>query len=382
MLERKHQASDDVPRRVFVVAVAVSHCAVVVLPRAGNWEARRASDYVVWGRKHKATETKTGRFQNYSHFMSPLTFVMHGLAPVGVSPDPNSQKAEAYVTSNAAEKAAEGVLAVTVTGIEYSSTPTVKLVTLRVLDRNSFRFRPGQWVDFYAPGVDKPGGYSIASSPGRFVYDGTFQIVVRESRSSKSGHWVHEKCKVNDEARVRVGGKFFASTEDVTHPLLLVAGGIGIAPILGMIQTLLEEQLTESSKQSEDRKPKLKAILLCSTKNPRKQPMYREIIDAIKQSKGAVRCVFHITDGELLNPKDRRISPQERNVSTVQGRIDTTALRESLSQLQSIDGEAENISKKKPLAFLCGPPAMSDATEASLLELEMPKADVRLERWW
>jgi ferredoxin-NADP reductase len=179
-----------------------------------------------------------------------------------------------------------------------------------------------------------------------------------------------------------VGGKFFASTEDVTHPLLLVAGGIGIAPILGMIQTLLEEQLTESSKQSEDRKPKLKAILLCSTKNPRKQPMYREIIDAIKQSKGAVRCVFHITDGELLNPKDRRISPQERNVSTVQGRIDTIALRESLSQLQSIDGEAENISKKKPLAFLCGPPAMSDATEASLLELEMPKADVRLERWW
>ena len=32
-----------------------------------------------------------------------------------------------------------------------------------------FSFKPGQWVDFFAPGVDKPGGYSIASSPAQLA---------------------------------------------------------------------------------------------------------------------------------------------------------------------------------------------------------------------
>ena len=54
----------------------------------------------------------------------------------GVSPDPNSAKAESYVTSNGAEKQKEQVLAVTVTSIEDAS-PNVKLVTLRVHAREA-----------------------------------------------------------------------------------------------------------------------------------------------------------------------------------------------------------------------------------------------------
>ena len=109
------------------------------------------------------------------------------------------------MTSNGAEKQKEEVLAVTVTSVEDAS-PNVKLVTLRVHERGRFSFRPGQWVDFYAPGVEKPGGYSIASSPGSFARDGTFALAVRASRSSACGHWVHERCRKGDEARVRVGG--------------------------------------------------------------------------------------------------------------------------------------------------------------------------------
>ena len=163
----------------------------------------------------------------------------------GVSPDPNSAKAESYVTSNGAEKQKDEVLAVTVTSVEDAS-PNVKLVTLRVHERERFSFRPGQWVDFYAPGVEKPGGYSIASSPGSFARDGTFALAVRASRSSACGHWVHERCRKGDEARVRVGGKFFASPGDLAHPLVLVAGGIGIAPLVGMLPTLVRSQLSSS----------------------------------------------------------------------------------------------------------------------------------------
>jgi ferredoxin-NADP reductase len=34
------------------------------------------------------------------------------------------------------------------------------------------------------------------------------------------------------------------------------------------------------------------------------------------------------------------------------------------------------------VAFLCGPPKMSDAMEKTLLKLGLPKQNVRLERWW
>ena len=41
-----------------------------------------------------------------------------------------------------------------------------------------FRFVAGQWVDFWAPGVDQVGGYSIASPPSLLENSGQFQLVV------------------------------------------------------------------------------------------------------------------------------------------------------------------------------------------------------------
>ena len=344
-------------------------------------------------------------------WLATLCGVRFERKPVGVFPDPNSETAEAYVTSNAAAKPKDSLFAVTVTSIEDDS-PNTKLITLVVVnDKSKFAFRPGQWVDFHAPGVLKPGGYSIASSPGRFVKDATFQLAIRESRSSHCAHWVHEKCKKGDEAKVRVGGKFSASALDLEHPLVLVAGGIGIAPILGMLQTFLEEQL--GSNPGDTTKQKVRVVLLCSTKNPQTQPMLPEILSAVRNANGAVKCVFHRTDGGASSEENKNTEHDNQaceenkfkgkeyascdehknkdknknknknktrdateNVSVKKGRIERESLRDALIALRSSGG------KKQPIAFLCGPPALSDATETSLLTLGVPKEDLRLERWW
>jgi hypothetical protein len=41
-----------------------------------------------------------------------------------------------------------------------------------------FVFAAGQWVDFFAPGVDQIGGYSIASPPSLLQSSGLLQLVV------------------------------------------------------------------------------------------------------------------------------------------------------------------------------------------------------------
>ena len=46
------------------------------------------------------------------------------------------------------------------------------------------------------------------------------------------------------------------------------------------------------------------------------------------------------------------------------------------------DDAEEGRSRMDVVAFLCGPPKMSDAMEKTLLKLGLPKQNVRLERWW
>ena len=137
----------------------------------------------------------------------------------------------------------DGTIVATVAEVRQE-TSAVKLLRLRVptksVEGGGFAFRPGQWVDFYAPGVDKPGGYSIASSPGQLARDGTFDVACKQSRTQGTSHWIHDGAKPGDEVRVRVGGEFFMSTEDGDAPLLMVAGGIGISPLCAMLETLLE----------------------------------------------------------------------------------------------------------------------------------------------
>ena len=92
-----------------------------------------------------------------------------------------------------------------------------------------------------------------------------------------------------------------------------------------------------------------------------------------------MRVVFHRTDGERTGDTFKSTETNHLHVSTENGRVDVKALREAL---RVVRGGGDGESAKPPLAFLCGPPAMSDAAEAALLELGVPEEDVRLERWW
>ena len=80
------------------------------------------------------------------------------------------------------------------------------------------------------------GGYSITSSPNQFVQSGKFGLAIQYSDHPPT-HWMHKKCTVGTQIRVRVGGDFFYDPAPTSlSDLFLVAGGIGINPIYSILR--------------------------------------------------------------------------------------------------------------------------------------------------
>ncbi|PRW59202.1 oxidoreductase NAD-binding domain-containing 1 [Chlorella sorokiniana] len=116
-------------------------------------------------------------------------------------------------------------------------TPTVKRFTLT--PRGPLAFLPGQWVDFAVPGIAAVGGYSFTSTPRQLERCGTFDLAIRRS-AHPVATWLHDKARAGDEVAVRIGGSFTYQPGDERRPLLLLAGGVGINPLLSILQHCCE----------------------------------------------------------------------------------------------------------------------------------------------
>lgn len=105
------------------------------------------------------------------------------------------------------------------------ASETVKLLTLKVAAKD-FIFKAGQWVDFVVPGIERVGGFSMYTSPTQLVEDGTLGLAVKRS-PHEPAQWVHTKCAVGSQVRLRVGGDRLIYDPQPDSPswnLLLIAG--------------------------------------------------------------------------------------------------------------------------------------------------------------
>ena len=110
-------------------------------------------------------------------------------------------------------------------------SPTVKLLKLAPVPKQQLTFKPGQWVDFFIPGTDMIGGYSMCSDPRSPL----LELAIKYS-THPPAHWVHKFCKAGDDVQVRVGGDVHLEPGSGAKAVLLVGGGIGINPLLSMIK--------------------------------------------------------------------------------------------------------------------------------------------------
>jgi predicted ferric reductase len=211
-------------------------------------------------------------------------------------------------------------------------------VTLRQVSGPPFAFRAGQfvWVSFGGrhPIGDHP--FSIASSPDELPH---LRLLVKENGDFTGT--IGGLAKGTRASLDGPHGNFVASRREA---VLLIAGGVGIAPIIGILRDLTA------------RAYRGRVALLIATRTAQEQIFRTEIAQlATKLDLHAVFCV-EVPDAEW---------------DGALGRVDEAKLRQLLA----------GIAPEKAEVLLCGPAAMITATSEALLRLGLPLRRIRYERF-
>jgi len=222
-------------------------------------------------------------------------------------------------------------------------TPHVKSLFLEVPGWEGHK--AGQHVDVRLTaedGYQAQRSYSIASAPE----DGRLALVVERLEDGEISPYLTDELRVGDglELRGPIGGWFTWEAKE-GGPLLLVAGGSGIAPLMAM----LRHRAAAGSDAS--------CRLLYSSRS-REETIYAEELDRLAADDGALEVIHTLT---------RSQPPGWTGYSR---RID----REML-------GEVAPSPEERPLIFVCGPTPLVETVATALVELGHDPNRVKTERF-
>ena len=120
-------------------------------------------------------------------------------------------------------------------------TPSVLRLVVALPRGVRLLYRAGMDMEFLLPGLTAPRPYSIADAPDEdgLAPDGqmTFYIA-RHDKGAASG-WLHENARIGDALALRGPYGVFGFPEDHDGPLLALAGGTGLSPLLAVVVHVL-----------------------------------------------------------------------------------------------------------------------------------------------
>lgn len=249
------------------------------------------------------------------------------------------------------------------------------------------KFFSGQWLDTFVPGIEKPGGFTIISPPSAAAATENSQehpyleLAVQESPQNPQASWLWRPIDeiLDSSIRVRIGGSFvfpppLSSADESIQSIrkvVFVAGGVGINPLMSMLSHIAETQAQDVEVQ-----------MLHGNKLPAGGVSKILFLDRITRLFGQGRLrgqlrLFITPDGEgndgLANKSETQ-SINGANVHLQAGRIGLDNLREAIEE-----------DRETSLAYVCGPPAMTDEFVSVLKSesgLRMHASRVLSEKWW
>lgn len=192
------------------------------------------------------------------------------------------------------------------------------------------------------PGQDKPAlrTYTLSVAPSDAVY----RISVK--RDGAVSRHLHETVRVGDGIEARAPAGAFTIDAQGQRPAVLLAGGVGITPLLAMLRHVVYEGLRTRRVRP--------TVLVQAARSLEDRPFARELADLAAAADGAVRIV------RVLSEPDGAVAGVDYDVA---GRIDMALLARLLPF-----GDND--------VYLCGPPAFTQALYDGLRGLNV--ADDRI----
>jgi propane monooxygenase reductase subunit len=128
----------------------------------------------------------------------------------------------------------------TVTAVE-ALTHDIRRLELEVSEPADFSFIPGQYVDVWIPDSENTGearrSFSMANAPG----SRRIELIIKRYPDGRFSSMLDGEIGVGDE--LRFTGPYGAfHLRETERPILMVAGGSGMAPILSLLRKLSRER--------------------------------------------------------------------------------------------------------------------------------------------
>jgi ferredoxin-NADP reductase len=230
--------------------------------------------------------------------------------------------------------------------VKTISKETARAKTFTLALPNWQRHKPGQHYDvrLTAPdGYQAQRSYSIASEPER---SGEIDLTVELIEDGEVSSYMHDVLVAGDLVEVRgpIGG-YFVWEASMGKPILLVAGGSGIVPLMSMIRHRAAVGST------------IPARLLYSSRTP-EDVIYSAELMRLKDSQDGLGIAFTFT----------RQAPA--GWTGYARRIDAQML-----------GEVAGPLGREVQAFVCGPTLMVEAVADELLQIGLAPNQIRTERF-
>ena len=120
-------------------------------------------------------------------------------------------------------------------------TPSIRRLVVALPADVRFRYRAGMHVELRTPGLAKPRTYSIARAPDRegLPPDGLLEFFVTRHEGGQASGWLHAPERLGGPLRLHGPYGTFHLPAGAQRPVLCLAGGSGLAPILSILRRAL-----------------------------------------------------------------------------------------------------------------------------------------------
>jgi ring-1,2-phenylacetyl-CoA epoxidase subunit PaaE len=215
--------------------------------------------------------------------------------------------------------------------------------------RERFAFRAGQHLTLRATigGEEVRRNYSLCTAPD----DQDWMVTVKRIGGGLFSNWIGDQLKAGDTLEVMPPHGSFTTDFDPakSRHIVGIAGGSGITPVMSLIKTTLKFE------------PNSRLTLLYGNRDS-SSVIFLEALAGLKDKYLRRLEIYHFLDQE------------EQDIELFNGMLNRERLEEAIPALVPDAADVD-------AWFICGPGPMMDAAEGVLLDRNIPKERIHIERF-